>query len=827
MKKKTIFAALPLLSMTLPTYSGEVAHFPMDVEMYAIEETVTGNTYNLVSKNVPENIPGAIGQALRLDGYSSYITAKINGSGIKDKMTFSVWCAAETYPMMITSEAQNIYSLIAGNLDDTAQTGFGFMLSSQGDMKFKCYMSVMGFSSPIEVAFPEKMKTYEWNHLVAVVDGTAKTIKLYLNGEEKTTFYINNRLDAISVGSADFMIGKPKEDLRQDMFLINTFNGLIDDITVYDTALTVDEIKSQKPEHEADLSIPESRFADNLLRPRFHGMPGAGWTNETHGLVKYNGKYHVFFQKNANGAYMARLHWGHITSDNLYKWTEEKIAIAPGESYDIKGCWSGCVFTDNFLTKGKPEIWYTAVDNGRATISHAVSSDDGLIEWTKDSRNPVINGRPNGLSDDFRDCYLFANDGKYYMIVGTSKDNLGACTLHRYDSGSGTWSNDGSIFFQAASRSVGGRFWEMPNITPMGNGKWLFTATPLETGAGVEVLYWVGTINSDGTFKPLPAYESVPGKVELDGFSRDGYGLLSPSITQTDGKTIALGIVPDKLPSNDNYNLGWAHNYSLPREWSLDENDCLVQKPFEGLKGMRSSAAYSNSNFQLSGEQNLSPVSGRMVEVVGEFEIGNSFDFGFNFFKSGDDQFAQLSYTPSSNTLKLDMSRLPRMTNDNGVFNGVYQSQLPESFSKGDIIKIHAFIDHSIIDIFINDKWAASVRLFPTSNSANTVEAFSTGATTVKSLDAWVLDENLNAAGSVASVGTENEPEITVNGSTLHYSNVEADSVLSLYTVSGMRMAESKLSGNEGQVTLNCEKGLYIAELKSKDSRLAKKIIVR
>ena len=158
MNKKVITTVLPLFALAFTSHAKEIAHFPMDVEMHSITETVTGNTYTLISKNEPENIPGAKGQALRFDGYSTYVTAKIDGSGVKDKMTFSVWCAAETYPMMITSEAQNIYSLIAGNIDDNAQTGFGFMLSSQGDLKFKCYMSVMGFASPIELSFPEKMK---------------------------------------------------------------------------------------------------------------------------------------------------------------------------------------------------------------------------------------------------------------------------------------------------------------------------------------------------------------------------------------------------------------------------------------------------------------------------------------------------------------------------------------------------------------------------------------------------------------------------------------------------------------------------------------------
>ena len=120
-----------------------------------------------------------------------------------------------------------------------------------------------------------------------------------------------------------------------------------------------------------------------------------------------DGRYHLFFQKNANGPYMARLHWGHISSENLYEWREEKIALAPGASYDIKGCWSGCVFSDTQITGGRPNILYTAVDYGRASIAQAMPDGNDLLNWTKSSRNPIIPGRPDGLSDDFRDPYFF------------------------------------------------------------------------------------------------------------------------------------------------------------------------------------------------------------------------------------------------------------------------------------------------------------------------------------------------------------------------------------------------------------------------------------
>ena len=58
-------------------------------------------------------------------------------------------------------------------------------------------------------------------------------------------------------------------------------------------------------------------------------------------------------------------------SDNLYKWEELPVAVSPEEWYDKKGCWSGCVFTDDELTGGKPNIFYTGVDYAKAMFSQA------------------------------------------------------------------------------------------------------------------------------------------------------------------------------------------------------------------------------------------------------------------------------------------------------------------------------------------------------------------------------------------------------------------------------------------------------------------------
>ncbi|MDE6297569.1 MAG: GH32 C-terminal domain-containing protein [Muribaculaceae bacterium] len=716
------------LASALPTIAGVVAHFPMDVKSGQIVETVSGGKFDVKGNFGAEEVPGAVGTGLMFDGYSTYVDAALNNifSGGSSSMTASVWMAVPCYPIVEIDVNTKEKATIVSCVDDSAKKGFGFYLGIDGKVEFKLYAGGWAISVESSKAVP----SYQWNNLTAVLDGATRTLKLYCNGEEVGSTRCNGGADAFS-GTLRF--GHGTNDRKAfGTFNLMAFNGIVDEFQVWDEALSADVIQGMKAENECDLSIPATRFADQKLRPRFHGMPGAGWTNESHGLIKSDGRYHVFFQKNANGPYMARLHWGHISSDNLFDWREEKIAFAPETSYDFKGCWSGAVFSDEQLTGGKPSAIYTAVDYAKATIAQADPVDDSLIEWNKNSANPLINGRPAGLSDDFRDPYFFRNGDKAYIIVGSSKDNKGVATLHRYQNGQ--WSNDGSIFFSAPNSSTAGRFWEMPNVTKMADGKWLFTATPLDMAGGVKTIYWTGDINADGTFAP-DAKSGFPRGVEL--ISKDGYGLLSPSIYQENGKTIAMGIVPDKLPGYINHELGWAHCYSLPREWSIDSEGNLSQKPYEGLKAMRSERGYARNNFSLNGAENLSPVEGRQAELLMVAEADSS-EFGFKIFKGSTGE-GTISINAATSRLTVDLSGLDRHHNDDNVYNGVYTCSLPSLLKKGEEVTLNVFVDGSVLDIFINNRWATSIRVFPKAADADSFEAFATAPTTVKSLNAWTL----------------------------------------------------------------------------------------
>ncbi len=493
-----------------------VAHFPMDVSSGQIVENVSNNRFAVQGNFGAETAPGAVGMALRFDGFSSYVDARLDDviPASSNSMTVSMWVAVPCYPIVEIDVDNQECVVMASCLDEENRSGFGFYLGKNGSYAFRTFIG--GWPVNVEVSSP--LPVNQWCNLTAVVDGDARTLTLYNNGEAVGSARANGSLPKTD---GAFRIGHGPSDRYMGPFNLMAFNGLVDDIKVWDEAVAESTIKSWKADNKADLTVPVSRYAGNLLRPAFHGMPGAAWTNETHGMTFSNGRYHLFFQKNANGPYMARLHWGHISSENLYDWREEPIALAPGTPYDVKGCWSGCVFTDSEITGNRPAALYTGVDYVRAVIAMATPVDDDMLVWEKDSKNPIINGRPTGLSDDFRDPYFFRTEHGAYILVGSSKDGRGTTTLHAYDPTTKSWCNDGRTFFSATDVSQG-TFWEMPNVTRMADGRWLFTATPLRTSQGVRTLYWVGKISEEGTFIP----ESGPKTVELS--SRDGYGLLSP-----------------------------------------------------------------------------------------------------------------------------------------------------------------------------------------------------------------------------------------------------------------------------------------------------------
>ena len=683
-----------------------------------------------------ENIAGAAGMALRCDGYSTFASGDIDVSELSDeKMTVAVWAAPESYPMGNNNDGfkGDDQYFFAGNRN--GNSGFGFFITPLGHYGFK-------YGNNELTVYNETMPQYEWSHLVVTIDADGDAI-LYRNGVKKA----DNWGATIDTGGSSFFIGKPRENLKVfDRYHANAFNGLIDDFEVYNKVLSESEIEAYTPQNEADLTIPASRHGNDIMHPQVHPMAATGWGNETHGAMYSNGKFHVFYQKNPNGAYWGRLHWGHLVSPNMIDWFEERTAIIPDQlGYDAKGCWSGHIYKDASINGGKPTIVYTSV-TGVPSISEATADDNDLKSWTKLGSNPRI--KPLNGFGDFRDPSFFTANGNKYLVVGTTKDGNGAASLHKYENGN--WTNNGTALFVGNNVAKCGSFWEMPNVTKVGD-KYLVTVTPLPSGfdGGVKTIYWLGDINGNGQFTPTSSSTDNPSYLELEGMSKVGYGLLSPTFFEHEGKVLMLGIVPDKLSVEQSYNLGWAHTFCLPREITLSaDRNSICQKPYEGLQKMRTSTKSETlTNFNLNGAKSLAPVSGRQIEICGEFTAAAGARFGYNFYKNGG-KTAQLYYDVNARKVVVDFANTDHWTMEEGdFFHGHYESEEALNINPGEKVKLHLFVDHSIIDVFVNDKYAFCIRMFIGDNNANDVEVFANGSTLVNSLQAWNIDKTGEYAG--------------------------------------------------------------------------------
>lgn len=298
--------------------------------------------------------------------------------------------------------------------------------------------------------------------------------------------------------------------------------------------------------------------------------------------------------------------------------------------------------------------------------------------------------------------------------------------------------------------------------------------------------------------------------------------MLSPTIYQHNGKTIALGIVPDKLPSQANYDLGYAHTYSLPREWSVDADGNLYQKPYSGLSEMRHGKGFTKSDFTLDGDLTMNDVKGRAIELIGEFTVGSG-KCGFRLLDDGVSAI-KIFYDATTNEIVVDTRGVDRLINDSGVFDGYYHSALPGQLAKGETVKLNLFFDHSILDIFVNDTWASSVRVFVKTKAVENVAAFADTPCPVNYIKGWNLDAADVSTGIDMAISDSNNIIVKADAGILTLENVCVPASMTVCDISGKIMITKSIETASVTVDTNLH-GLHIVTVASADGMTSKKVM--
>ncbi len=617
-------------------------------------------------------------RALRLDGYSVWITQQDGAIAISSgSESISAWLALESYPV---NEAAIVH------LESRPDGEISFAVDRCGYLIATTRLGENSGSCKSMQPLPKS----EWHHLVVVADQTGTT--LYMNGQACGHQAGTNQLSRIA-HHVDITLGKsPQCEVIAGVFPTGVLNGLLRDVCVFDGAPSESDlgrlVEESRPGSPPDLQINNAWCLDDPHRPAYHALPPRAWTNEPHGLIHWGGQYHLFYQKNPNGPYWGHIHWGHMTSPDLYRWTEMPVALSPEPGPDSEGCWSGSVIEH----QGKLAILYTGGDGHRSSICLALSEDG--IHFTKHRGNPVIPEPPQGHGfPEFRDPFVWREGESYHLIIGSAIKEKGGTALLYHSKDLVNWEYRKPLL--VGDRETSGVFWEMPVFIKVGEQHALIVCE-----VPGRASYWVGTWK-DETFTPHSLY---PQRLEL--FNH----LLSPTpYFLEDGRVLTMGIIPDERSPKECWRAGWAHLYSLPRLITADPLGRLHQSPYEGIEKW-SEPAISLSGIALGAIKPVEQASGKRLRLRAVFKRGDSQSFILSLRSSPDGrEHTDLRY-------HWDMGRLILDRNQSSLDPLVKRDTLDTTYfpDTADTLALDIFLDESVLEVFVDQRSAFAARIYPT-----------------------------------------------------------------------------------------------------------------
>lgn len=356
-------------------------------------------------------------------------------------------------------------------------------------------------------------------------------------------------------------------------------------------------------------------------RPAYHLSSPVGWMNDPNGFSLYQNEYHLFFQYHPFSKVWGPMHWGHCKSRDFVRWEYLPIAMAPDESYDQGGCYSGSAIE----VAGEHVLLYTGVtDRYLEDGTHdycqvqCMAKGDGL-NYSKYKGNPVIDGGSlpeRGSKEDFRDPKIWKEGECYYLVVGNrNADGDGQVLLYRTDNLE-QWE-----FLAVLDESKGeyGKMWECPDFFPLGN-RWILMVSPQDMRAKGYEFH-----NGNNSVFIYGNYDKSSYRFEREKVASVDYGLdfYAPQTVQTaDGRRIMIGWMQswDAKITNDFCN--WSGMMTLPRELILNEGK-IYQSPVRELERYRKNKIEYAGKI-ISERTALDGIRGRVIDLqvdITEFDF--------------------------------------------------------------------------------------------------------------------------------------------------------------------------------------------------------------
>ena len=452
--------------------------------------------------------------------------------------------------------------------------------------------------------------------------------------------------------------------------------------------------------------VPAAKMAADPHRPQYHLLPAANWMNDPNGPIYWQGQYHMFFQYNPNGAFWGDMHWAHAVSPDMLHWKHLPVAITPTPGGpDKDGVFSGCAVIDN----GVPTVVYTGVEPETQCIA---TSEGDLTSWKKFAHNPVIAGPPAGMEvTGFRDPCVWKEGDNWMMALGSGFRGKGGVVLLYASSDLRKWEYlhplvTGRMRPGASAKDPvdSGEMWECPDFFTLGDKHLLLISTER-----VEK-YLLGRY-TDRRFQP-----ETTGGVDF------GCYYAARTMTNTGDRRILWGWITEGRSVEAQKAAGWSGAMSLPRELTLLGSQVQMRPAAEVEK--------------LRGKQLGEDAEGDCLEIRTDIEPGDALQFGLKLraARDGSEQ-TPVYYDRVAHTLCVDRSKSSLDASaDHGMQSG------PFLLGNTEPLRLHIFLDGSVIEIFANDRACLTARVYPTGARSTGLGLYASGGKArMASFEAWEM----------------------------------------------------------------------------------------